>query len=341
MINDNRHKNNSSRGFNFPYIQSPTYRSNVTPATVKSDVADVPAAAEDESTLVTAKSEQQDVSSARDPLRIASVLLAAKAHITPPNELSAATITPPSLTETPDESVAVSSPASDNKNPDKLPEPQMLPLTSDSPAVIPDKINPPDMLAAGYAAENADKTHEIIAADAFAADTAADNTDDAETAVPVDAIPSPDIDGAEKSNSSQFNTIPTAGNADDNHSKAAAFAAVPTASGSREESNEPADSIKTASIDPANKKQDDAHQKFFNENSCKIPSLDGLYGRGLFHYKEWWFRHKIEISVNGKLISGIPIFTDHNTLRVVNEQHSYFIPIEKIDYIRTSDGLHF
>lgn len=65
----------------------------------------------------------------------------------------------------------------------------------------------------------------------------------------------------------------------------------------------------------------------------------GLHGRGLFHYRQWWERNQADISVNGELLSGVPIFTDKNTLRVVNDKYSYFIPLEKIDYIRTDDGL--
>jgi len=60
---------------------------------------------------------------------------------------------------------------------------------------------------------------------------------------------------------------------------------------------------------------------------------------GLLHYRQWWERNEVDISVCGKLISGTPIFVEENTLRVVNCKHSYFIPIEKIDYIRTTDGL--
>ena len=60
---------------------------------------------------------------------------------------------------------------------------------------------------------------------------------------------------------------------------------------------------------------------------------------GLLHYRQWWERSEVDISVCGKLISGTPIFIEENTLRVVNRSHSYFVPLEKIDYIRTTDGL--
>lgn len=72
-----------------------------------------------------------------------------------------------------------------------------------------------------------------------------------------------------------------------------------------------------------------------NQNNEK----EVLYGRGLFHYGKWWERSEVDIFVNGNILTGIPIFTDKNTLRVVNNCHSYFVPMEKVDYIRTTDGL--
>jgi len=60
---------------------------------------------------------------------------------------------------------------------------------------------------------------------------------------------------------------------------------------------------------------------------------------GLLHYREWWEQTPVDISVCGRLVSGTPIFIEENTLRVVNSKFSYFIPLEKIDYIRTADGL--
>jgi len=99
------------------------------------------------------------------------------------------------------------------------------------------------------------------------------------------------------------------------------------------------EAIKSTAIETSNKKEKKAQRNFFHEYPEKMPPLDGLYGRGLFHYQQWWFRNQIDICVNGDLISGIPIFADHNTIRLVNEKHSYFIPVEKIDYIRTPDGL--
>lgn len=61
---------------------------------------------------------------------------------------------------------------------------------------------------------------------------------------------------------------------------------------------------------------------------------------GLLHYRKWWERIEVDISVAGKIIRGKPMFIEENTLRVINNDYSYFIPIEKVDYIRTADGLH-
>ena len=71
----------------------------------------------------------------------------------------------------------------------------------------------------------------------------------------------------------------------------------------------------------------------------KAPACDsaGLYG--LLHYRKWWEQNEVDLSVCGTLISGTPIFIEENTLRVINSKYSYFIPLEKIDYIRTTDGL--
>jgi len=69
----------------------------------------------------------------------------------------------------------------------------------------------------------------------------------------------------------------------------------------------------------------------------EAPCREGL--AGLLHYRQWWERNEVDISICGKLVSGTPIFLEENTLRVVNSKYSYFIPLEKIDYIRTTDGL--
>jgi len=68
------------------------------------------------------------------------------------------------------------------------------------------------------------------------------------------------------------------------------------------------------------------------------PDKRGLFGRGLLHYRKWWEMVESDFCVGGDLLSGIPIFADENTLRVAGEKYSYFIPLEKIDYIRTPDG---
>jgi len=72
----------------------------------------------------------------------------------------------------------------------------------------------------------------------------------------------------------------------------------------------------------------------------KAPPCGGREGLfGLLHYRKWWERNEVDISICGKLVSGTPIFIEENTVRVVNCKYSYFIPLEKIDYIRTTDGL--
>lgn len=60
---------------------------------------------------------------------------------------------------------------------------------------------------------------------------------------------------------------------------------------------------------------------------------------GLNCFKKWWFRRSADIYVNGNAITGIPIFLHEDTLRVINDAYSYFIPLHKVDYIRTNDGL--
>jgi len=60
---------------------------------------------------------------------------------------------------------------------------------------------------------------------------------------------------------------------------------------------------------------------------------------GLLHYQKWWFRSAVDVSINGEKLSGTPIFVHDDTIRMVNDDHSYFVPLTKIDYIRTTDGL--
>lgn len=61
--------------------------------------------------------------------------------------------------------------------------------------------------------------------------------------------------------------------------------------------------------------------------------------KGLLHFKKWWQFRDVGVSVNGVLVTGTPIQLQKKTLRVVNDQYSYFIPMKNVDYIRTPDGL--
>lgn len=63
--------------------------------------------------------------------------------------------------------------------------------------------------------------------------------------------------------------------------------------------------------------------------------------RGLLYFRKWWELSKADISVGGELLTGIPVFISGDSLRLVNDNYSYFIPLEKIEYIRTTDGLRF
>lgn len=69
------------------------------------------------------------------------------------------------------------------------------------------------------------------------------------------------------------------------------------------------------------------------------PDFSDLWGKGLYYYKDFWDLREVDVLVNGEALTGIPIFTNENTLRVINEEHSYFIPMKNVDYIRTTDGL--
>lgn len=81
----------------------------------------------------------------------------------------------------------------------------------------------------------------------------------------------------------------------------------------------------------------DAAARFIEAADAK--SRGGGEHCGLLHFREWWELVEVNILVGGKLISGIPILIEEDTLRVINNKHSYFIPLGKIDYIRTADGL--
>ncbi|MCL2433518.1 MAG: hypothetical protein FWD16_03250 [Clostridia bacterium] len=60
---------------------------------------------------------------------------------------------------------------------------------------------------------------------------------------------------------------------------------------------------------------------------------------GLLHYEKWWFQQKAALLIGDELIEGTPVFLRDNTLRVINDSHSYFIPLEHIKFIRTCNGL--
>lgn len=66
---------------------------------------------------------------------------------------------------------------------------------------------------------------------------------------------------------------------------------------------------------------------------------EDLFERGLLRYRKWWGKSEADVFVNGDMLTGILMLADKNTLRVKNESHSYLIPIEKIECIRTTDGL--
>lgn len=62
-------------------------------------------------------------------------------------------------------------------------------------------------------------------------------------------------------------------------------------------------------------------------------------GNGLLSYEKWWFLNDVDIHVGGTLLSGMPISLHGDTLRMINDTYSYFIPLCQIEYIRTLDGL--
>lgn len=62
-------------------------------------------------------------------------------------------------------------------------------------------------------------------------------------------------------------------------------------------------------------------------------------GEGLLYYQKFWYLSEVEISIRGELLHGTTLEFHENTIRLVNKKHSYYIPLHKVDYIRTSDGL--
>ena len=69
-------------------------------------------------------------------------------------------------------------------------------------------------------------------------------------------------------------------------------------------------------------------------DGCRKPC-----GAGLTQFKEWWFERMVDIRVGDVTLRGMPLFLRGDTLRVVCDAHSYFIPLSRIDYIRTPNGL--
>lgn len=60
---------------------------------------------------------------------------------------------------------------------------------------------------------------------------------------------------------------------------------------------------------------------------------------GLLRFQQCWERVEVDISVGGQVITGTPIFIEGDAIRVINALHSYFIPLNKIAFIRIPNGL--
>lgn len=324
MINDNRQKNNS-RGFNLPYIPYPVYRSNAIPSTPKSEPAES-AKTEALKPTDTPRPETEpaaaDTTIAAEAPDAADTPAAAGDIAIPEAKIAGQDVQPASdpITSV-DEFVNTCSPSEHDESEENPVIPAQPQLCLDSPAAITDEIVRTEEIEIVNAAFDDDET-EFSGSDIL---TTEENC----------GIPEKIHNAAEQSE-----TIHEFEITDENQEEAEVFAAessspeIPAA----EEDNDAMEEIKSTAIESSNKKERKAPWNFYHEGPEEMPALDGLYGRGLFHYQKWWFRNQIDICVNGKLISGIPIFADHNTIRVVNEKNSYFIPVEKIDFIRTPDG---
>lgn len=309
MINDNRQKNFNNRGFNLPYIPYPAYRSNSTPSTPKSEAA-----------------ESEDTVTEQAAAPISADLAQPEAVPAAPDTAGAGE--PPAAFATAAGEAAIS--AAESARPDAPPE--AAPMTSVDESA--DSCPPESSVTTNAgesglvsAGENDDSNNEETV---FAAEASGHEILTAEEV---------DIRIDEVHNAEPPEAVHTAENTGPEPEASAAPAAEPAAPESMAMEADAGESIQSTAIEAPHKKEGKVRRNFFHEGPAKMPPTDGLYGRGLFHYQEWWFRNQIDICVNGKLISGIPIFADHNTIRVVNEKHSYFIPVEKIDYIRTPDGL--
>lgn len=75
-----------------------------------------------------------------------------------------------------------------------------------------------------------------------------------------------------------------------------------------------------------------------NQAPTETAEEESLSAKGFLAYKQLWYRENVDISVNGKMLSGIPIFLRQGALRMVNEVYSYIIPLDCVDFIRTCDG---
>ena len=59
---------------------------------------------------------------------------------------------------------------------------------------------------------------------------------------------------------------------------------------------------------------------------------------GLMRFEKWWYRRSVEVRAGGETILGTPIIIEGGVMRLINEGYSYFVPLGKVDFIRTRDG---
>ncbi|MCL2811513.1 MAG: hypothetical protein FWD25_06440 [Clostridia bacterium] len=62
-------------------------------------------------------------------------------------------------------------------------------------------------------------------------------------------------------------------------------------------------------------------------------------GQGLLCYQNHWYLRDADVKVRNELLCGIPIGLKGNTLCLINKEFRYFIPLNRVDYIRTAEGL--
>lgn len=87
---------------------------------------------------------------------------------------------------------------------------------------------------------------------------------------------------------------------------------------------------------------DEKHSEINEENTNSLAPYmyQGIEDSiGLLEYKKWWWLRPVEVSIYGEILNGTPIFIRNGTIRLINENDSYFIPLNKITYIKTVDGL--